>query len=134
MGPIEISLRTLTISCYYLRCRVVAIRLHWINSDIKQIYSLRFAFVGYKLATLRFIVNYGNLKWLTGNSKWPTYVYTIYLNQICIGLSKKCLLGFIYIYNEKSTLNINSCITSAYILYRLSDSTLSMFYSLYFKC
>ena len=43
---------------------------------------------------LRFIVNYGNLKWFTGNRKWPRYVYTIYLNLICIGPLKKCLLGF----------------------------------------
>ena len=42
MGPINISLRTLTIICDYLRCRVTTIRLHWINSDIKQIYPLRF--------------------------------------------------------------------------------------------
>ena len=42
---------------------------------------------------LRFIVNYGNLKWFTGNRKWSRYVFTIYLNQICIGPSNKCLLG-----------------------------------------
>ena len=42
IGPSNISLRTLTVSCDYLRCRVITIRLHWINSDIKQIYQLRF--------------------------------------------------------------------------------------------
>ena len=58
MGPINISLRTLTISCDYLRCRVITIRLHWINSDIKQICPLRFVSMRQKLATLRVIVNY----------------------------------------------------------------------------
>ena len=33
-----------------------------------------------------------NLKWFTGNRNWPRYVYTNYLNQICIGPTKKCLL------------------------------------------
>ena len=42
MGPINISLRTLKISCDYLRCRVITIRLHWINPDIKQIWPLKF--------------------------------------------------------------------------------------------
>ena len=62
MGPINISLRTLTISCDYLRCSVITIRLHWINSDIKQICSLRFVSTGQKLGMLGFIMNYGNLK------------------------------------------------------------------------
>ena len=30
-GPINISLRTITISCDYLRCRVIALLLHWIR-------------------------------------------------------------------------------------------------------
>ena len=92
MGPIKISLRTLTISCDYLRCRVIMIRLHWINYDIKHICPLRFVCIGQKLTMLRFIVNCGDLKLLTGNHKWPEYVYTIYLNQICVGPTKKCLL------------------------------------------
>ena len=45
---------------------------------------------------LRFIVNKGNLRWFTGNRNWPRYVYTIYLNQICIGTAKICLLGIRY--------------------------------------
>ena len=93
MVPINISLRTLTISYDYLRCRVITIRRYWINSDIKQIYPLRFVSIGQKLSMLRFIVNYGNLKQFTGNRKWPRYVYTIYLNQVCIGPTKTCLLG-----------------------------------------
>ena len=95
MGPINISLRTLTISCDYLRCRFITIRLDWINSDIKQNCPLRFISIGQKLATLRFTVNYGNLKWFTENRKWSRYVYTIYLIQICIGPAKKCLLGIL---------------------------------------
>ena len=46
MGHIIISLRTLTISCDYLRCRVITIHLHWFNSAIKQMYSLRFVSIG----------------------------------------------------------------------------------------
>ena len=34
-------------------------------------------------------MNYGNLERFTGNRKWPNYVYTIYLNQISIGPTKK---------------------------------------------
>ena len=58
MGLSNISLQTLTISCDYLRYRVITIHLHWINSDIKQIYPVRFVSIGYKLDRLRFIVNY----------------------------------------------------------------------------
>ena len=94
MNPINISLQTLTISCDYLRCSVITIRLHWNSSDIKQICPLRFVSIGWKLAMLRLIVNYGNLKWFTGNYKYLRYVYTIYLSQICIGPTKKCLLGY----------------------------------------
>ena len=41
MGPINISLRTLTISCDYLRRHVITIHLRWINSYVKQIGPLR---------------------------------------------------------------------------------------------
>ena len=46
MSPINISLRTLTISCDYLRCLVIMIRLHWTNADIKQVCPPRFASIG----------------------------------------------------------------------------------------
>ena len=46
MGSINISLQTLTISCDYLQCRVITICLHWIISDIIQIYLFRFVFLG----------------------------------------------------------------------------------------
>ena len=61
------------ISCDYLRCRVITVRLHWINSDIKQICPLGIVSTGLKLATLRFTVNYGNPKWFTENRKWSRY-------------------------------------------------------------
>ena len=46
MGPINILSQTLTISCVYLRCHAITIRLHWIKSDIQQIYQFRFASIG----------------------------------------------------------------------------------------
>ena len=46
MGPTNISLRTLTISCDYLRDHVVAIRLYGINSDIIQSYPHRYVSIG----------------------------------------------------------------------------------------
>ena len=88
LGAINISLRTITISCDYLRCRVTTIRRHWINSNIKQIYSIRFVPTEQKLVMLRFIVNCGNPKWFTGNRKWSRYVNTIYLNHIRSGPGK----------------------------------------------
>ena len=42
----------------------------------------------------RLIVNYDYHKWLTVNRKWPKYVYTNCLNQIRIGPTEKCLLGY----------------------------------------
>ena len=46
MGPINISLRARTISCDYLRFCVITIRVHWITSDMKQIFSLGFVSIG----------------------------------------------------------------------------------------
>ena len=40
-----------------------------------------------------FIMNHGNLKWFTENRKWPRYVYTIFLNKICLGPAKKMFAG-----------------------------------------
>ena len=84
IGPVNISVRTIAISYDYLRYRVITISLHWINSDIKQIYPIRFASKRKKSAMLRFIVIYGNHKWFIGNRKWPRYVYSNYLNQIFV--------------------------------------------------
>ena len=46
MDHINISSQTLTISCNYLRCHVITVRFHGRNSDIKQIYPLRFVSIG----------------------------------------------------------------------------------------
>ena len=120
MGPINISVRTLMISCDYLRCLVITI-FQWINSDIKQICPLRFVSIAQKLVTLRFIVNYGNLKWFTGNRKWFIYVYTIYLHQICIGPARKCLLGKVCVlalFIEKWPFCVHFSVVSKYLVNR----------------
>ena len=44
------------------------------------------------MVILRITVNNENIKRLTGYRKWPRYVYTIYLHQICIGSTKIYLL------------------------------------------